>query len=201
MVLQEMEWNGIKFNKQLCEERSKEIEAQLSTLQAKLSAVYPDVPINFGSGDQLSAFLYGGTVYEDTKEHIGFFKTGQKAGQPKYKNVVKEHVLPRLVEPLPKSELKKEGVFKTDEPTLRKLKGKAAKAFVQPLLDVARLSKLKSTYYDGIPQLAQECAWKDGFIFGQFNQVVAQTGRLSSVKPNLQNMAGEFQDVLVSRYV
>lgn len=200
LILEEMEWNGIKYDKELCGTRSVTIEEQLKELQKFLSNVYPDIPINFGSGDQLSAFLYGGTIYEKSKEHIGFYKTGAKAGQPKYKNVIIEHKLPRLVEPLPKTALKKEEYYKTDEATLKKLKGPAAKKFVGPLLEMAKLDKLNGTYYKGLPSKAEECCWEAEYLHGQFNQVVAQTGRLSSSDPNLQNMAGDCQDVLVSRY-
>ena len=87
-ILQEMESNGIPFDEQLCEQRAMEVDDKISTLKGKLSAIYPDVPINFASNDHLSAFLYGGVVKQDSKEHVGFFKTGAKAGQPKYKNIV-----------------------------------------------------------------------------------------------------------------
>lgn len=200
LVLEEMEWNGMRYDADLCKQRSVELAAKLVEIKTQLENVYPDIPINFGSGDQLSAFLYGGVVKQEGKEHIGFYKTGEKAGQPKYKNVTIEHTLPRLVEPLPKTELKKEGFFKTDEATLRKLKGPAAKKFVGPLLEMAKLDKLNGTYYQGLPKLAAECHWPEGMIHGNFNQVVARTGRLSSTKPNLQNQAGDVQDVFISRY-
>ena len=41
----------------------------------------------------------------------------------------------------------------------------------------------------------------DGSIHGQFNQVVARTGRLSSSAPNMQNTPPELDKLLVSRYV
>lgn len=200
LVLEEMEWNGQKYDEDLCLERAKAIEIEINEITEKLKAIYPEVPINFNSGDQLSAFLYGGIIYEETKEHDGFYKTGQKAGQPKYKNVTVEHVLPRLIEPLKGSELKKEGFFKTDEGTLRKLKGAAAKKLVGPLLRLAELDKLNSTYYKGLPKKNEEFNWPKGMIHGQFNQVVAQTGRLSSSSPNLQNLAGDILDVFITRY-
>jgi DNA polymerase I-like protein with 3'-5' exonuclease and polymerase domains len=201
LVLEEMEWNGIYYNEELCLERSKEIETKLAKLRSELATIYPDIPINFGSGDQLSAFLYGGTIKQEVKIHDGFYgPKAQKAGQPKYKTVVKEHQLPRLVEPLPKSELAKEGYYQTNEPTLRKLKGPAAKKFVGPLLELAKLEKLNSTYYEGLVAKNKEQHWPEGIIHGQFNQVVAATGRLSSSNPNLQNFAGDCQDIFISRY-
>lgn len=183
LVLQEMEWNGLVFDEGLCQQRSEEINKELTEIQEQLSSVYPDVPINFSSGDQLSAFLYGGIVKEEYKELIGVFKTGKRKGEEKYKNSVKHHQLPRLVTPLKKTELAKEGVWKTDEPTLRQLKGVAAKKYVGPLLRLAELSKLDGTYYKGMININKEMNWPKNKIHGQFNQCVAATGRLSSSKP------------------
>ncbi len=196
LVLEEMEWNGLVYNETLCKERSIEIEKQLDKIYNELATIYPDVPINFNSGDQLSAFLYGGEISRQIKEHVGFFKNGK----PKYQLVDHPYVLPRLVEPIKGSELKKEGYYKTDEATLQKLKGPAAKKFVGPLLELARLEKLNGTYYKGIPKKNEEGYWPEGMIHGQFNQCVAATGRLSSSKPNLQNFSGECLDIFVSRY-
>jgi DNA polymerase I-like protein with 3'-5' exonuclease and polymerase domains len=197
-VLKEMEATGLPFDEQLCAKRAQEVDDQISEIKRKLSAIYPNVPINFGSGDHLSAFLYGGVVKEDGKEHIGFFKSGLKAGQPKYKNVIIEHLLPRLYEPLKGSALLKEGMFATDEATLKKLKGK--KSTVELLLELSKLEKLNGTYYKGLVALRKEMHWPPGYLHGQFNQCVAGTGRLSSSKPNLQNFASELQDIFVSKY-
>ena len=42
--------------------------------------------------------------------------------------------------------------------------------------------------------------WKHGIIYGQLNQCVARTGRLSSSKPNLQNFDGEIKGLFTTRY-
>lgn len=201
LVLEEMEWNGLVYDEQLCKQKELEIDHKIQAIQTKLAAIYPHLTINFNSGDQLSAFLYGGVIVEEYKEHIGFFKGGLKAGQPKFKNAIREHVLPRLVQPLKNSELKKEGYFSTDEATLRKLKGtKKTKQIIEWLLELSKLEKLNGTYYRGIPAINKEMNWASNKLHGQFNQVVAATGRLSSSKPNLQNFAGECEDILVSRF-
>ena len=193
-----MEWNGIPFDEELCQVRAKELDDKISEINKKLSAIYPNIPINFGSNDHLSAFLYGGVVKEDGKEFIGYYKTGEKAGQPKYKNVTIEHQLPRLYTPLKGSEMKKEGNYAVDEGTLRKLKGK--KAIIDMLLELSKLEKLNGTYYKGLIKLREEMGWEQGVLHGNFNQTTAQTGRLSSSRPNLQNFASELQDLFVSRY-
>lgn len=184
LVLLEMEANGQVYDEQLCDKRSQEIEREITTIKGSLSSFYPDIPINFGSGDQLSVFLYGGSIPYEVTEHVGFYKNGK----PKYKKVEKQHVLPRLVEPIKGSALKKEGFFKTDEGTLRKLKGANAKKFVGPLLRLAELDKLNSTYYKGLPEKARELNWPEGMVHGQFNQCVAATGRLSSSNPKLMGL-------------
>jgi DNA polymerase-1 len=198
-VLQEMEMNGIVFNEELCVERAKEVDDKIGKIKTELSAIYPHIPINFNSNEHLSAFLYGGIVKEDSKELIGHFKTGARAGELKYKNIVIEHRLPRLYEPLKGSEMEKEGIYATDEGTLRKLKGK--KQAISLLLELSKLEKLNGTYYRGLVKLRNEMYWDVGVLHGNFHQTVAATGRLSSSKPNQQNFATELQDIFVSRYV
>ena len=197
-ILQEMEANGIPFDEQLCSSRATEVDDKISTLKGKLAAIYPNVPINFASNDHLSAFLYGGVVKQEGKEHIGFFKTGARAGEPKYKNIIIEHALPRLYEPLKGSAMAKLGNFATDEGTLRKLRGN--KTLVNMLLELSKLEKLNGTYYRGLVKLREEMNWEQGMLHGNFNQTTAQTGRLSSSKPNLQNFATELQDIFISKY-
>lgn len=199
LVLQEMEHNGLFYNEELCYQKSEQLQKDIKQLTDKLSNVYPNIPINFNSSQQLSSFLYGGPIVTESKELIGFYKGGQKAGQPKYKNVEMVHQLPRLFKPLPKSEMAKEGVFSTSEPTLQKLKGKHY-PYVKMLLELAKLTKLDETYYKGLTKLNKEMMWPTNYLHGQFNQCIAVTGRLSSSKPNLQNLSNDSLDIFTSRY-
>lgn len=198
-ILREMEWNGIPFDEQLCQVRAKELDDKISEVKRELASIYPNIPINFNSNDHLSAFLYGGVVKEDSKEFVGYFKGGQKAGQPKFKNVTIEHQLPRLYTPLKGSEMAKAGNFAVDEGTLRKLKGK--RKVLDLILELSKMEKLNGTYYKGLISLREKMGWPEGVLHGNFNQTTAATGRLSSSKPNLQNFASELQDIFVSKYV
>ena len=53
------------------------------------------------------------------------------------------------------------------------------------ILRYRHLNKLKTTYLDGIPKFLNK---ETGRIHTSFNQTVASTGRLSSTKPNFQNI-------------
>lgn len=55
---------------------------------------------------------------------------------------------------------------------------------VSKILEYRQLTKLKSTYADGLASYIGE----DGRIHGKFNQTITATGRISSTEPNLQNI-------------
>jgi hypothetical protein len=157
--------------------------------------------INLNSNDHCSAFLYGGTIVHETRVPIGLYKTGEKTGQTRYKVMKYKFDLPGVCKPLRGSELQKEGYFSTDEDTLRSIKGsRKSGRLLELLLERSKLEKLRGTYYVGIPAKMREIDSFDGRLHGQFNQCVARTGRLSSSKPNLQNMPPEMKQLLVSRY-
>jgi DNA polymerase-1 len=73
--------------------------------------------------------------------------------------------------------------YKTGEEVLSKLINKHP--IVSKILDYRSVQKLKSTYIDTLPELVNP---ETGKIHTTYNQAVAATGRLSSDKPNLQNI-------------
>ncbi|MDO4573131.1 MAG: DNA polymerase, partial [Clostridia bacterium] len=72
--------------------------------------------------------------------------------------------------------------YSTDAETLEALA--EAHPIVPPVLEYRFITKLKSTFVDGL--LALRGA--DGRVRSSFNQCVTATGRISSMEPNLQNI-------------
>ena len=72
--------------------------------------------------------------------------------------------------------------YSTDNEVLESLAG------FHPIIDniiiYRKLTKLKSTYVDGLIKTIAD----DGRIHSKFTQTVTQTGRISSIEPNLQNI-------------
>ena len=72
--------------------------------------------------------------------------------------------------------------YSTNVDVLNKLKKDYQ--IVSDVLDYRQVSKLKSTYADGLSTFIRP----DGRIHGTFNQTITATGRISSTEPNLQNI-------------
>ena len=82
-----------------------------------------------------------------------------------------------------KAKKTKTGQYKTDEATLNKLEG--VHPIIADILNYRTRKKLLSTYVDALPKLISPVTNK---IHTNYMQAVTSTGRLSSNKPNLQNI-------------
>lgn len=72
--------------------------------------------------------------------------------------------------------------YSTSADVLEKLR--CEHPIIDKILEYRQLTKLKSTYADGLAAYIKE----DGRIHGKFNQTITATGRISSTEPNLQNI-------------
>ncbi len=73
--------------------------------------------------------------------------------------------------------------YATGAEVLEKLAGQGG--IIENILEYRKLSKLKSTYVDGLIKIINK---NDSKIHSSFNQTVTATGRISSTEPNLQNI-------------
>ena len=72
--------------------------------------------------------------------------------------------------------------YSTSADILEKLKNEDE--IIPKILEYRQVTKLKSTYADGLPVFIEA----DHRIHGRFNQTITATGRISSTDPNLQNI-------------
>lgn len=73
--------------------------------------------------------------------------------------------------------------YSTDSKVLEEIKDQHPIA--KAIIDYRMLTKLKSTYIEGLTKAINP---KTGRVHTSYNQIIASTGRLSSVNPNLQNV-------------
>lgn len=156
-----------------------------------LTAVYRDVelPLIFVLADmEAQGFLVDKPVLERTGEDLGqrleelADRIYREAGGPfsiLSPKQLGEVLFQRLQ--LPSGKKTKTG-FSTDAETLERLRGQHP--VVDMVLEYRTLSKLKSTYVEGLLPLIHS----DGKIHAHFRQTVAATGRISCTEPNLQNI-------------
>lgn len=83
---------------------------------------------------------------------------------------------------LPYPKKTKPGSWSTSAEILQKLA--PYHAVIEDILDYRQVTKLKSTYVDGLLRVVGE----DGQVHTNFKQTGTSTGRLSSAEPNLQNI-------------
>ena len=108
-----------------------------------------------------------------------------------------------MFKPLDKTNLAKEGFYSTDRGVLIQLHQKAKgenKKLLDEILKRSKLEKLRSTYYHGLPKKLEEYGWEDNIIHSSLNQCTATSGRLTSTKPNIQNIENGVNEVFKSRF-
>jgi DNA polymerase I-like protein with 3'-5' exonuclease and polymerase domains len=206
LVLADMEWNGVLFNVEKALAHANKVQKRQDEIQRAISEYVGNVPFVLTSDAHLSAILYGGIILEEFRIPIGVYKSGAKAGQPRYKIAHKTYEFPQLIAPLKGSQVKEKvsqkelefiqkGIlteprkqYAVNEDTLKQLKpSKQGRIILDLIMENNKLDKLRSTYLEGWPKLIEKMNWEPGMLHSQLNQVLAITGRLSSSNPNGQN--------------
>ncbi len=215
LVLQDMEYNGIKFDKAAATKEAAILKEELEQLKTELTKLLGN--INFNSGDQLSVALFGGAYeVENRHDEERDYKSGPRKGETYTRSVLDSVDIVTCLgyfRPNPKDELAKTKgkpehelvhntrYYSTASDVLGQLPARTnvQKNVLAKLGRIAYIEKLVGTYLEAFPNLLEEMYWGE-LIHGQYNQVVARTGRLSSSKPNMQNSPPELDKYLVSRY-
>lgn len=159
--------------------------------------------INLSSTTQMSLLFFGGTI--KTKEprpvlnELGqptIIKTGKNRGEIKTKlEIIEKYCSGLGISPDADWLTKKKGIYQTNEKVLNfivmskvddedKLIGPKAKQIAAKLLELRGLQKLMGTYYQGVDKFIDT----DSCLHQNINHTSTATGRLSSNKPNLENV-------------
>ena len=191
-VLAAMEMAGVKISESVLAEIRVGLDRQLEELEAEI-ATLGGRSFGIGSTKQLGEILFNDPPTDEEKaaaeqweQDVRDNEAGEVEGDPDAKPKTKKELAETAptyglgLKPLGKT---KTGKPKTDEKVLAEL------AQEHPLpglvLDWRKVSKLKSTYVDKLPELIHP---DTGRVHTDFNQTVTATGRLSSSNPNLQNI-------------
>jgi DNA polymerase I-like protein with 3'-5' exonuclease and polymerase domains len=201
-VLQQMESNGLVLDTPAAMKFHEQTINTVSDIEKELKQLLQiEVDINWNSTFHRSVALYGGEIEFEKQVQVGFYKTGLRKNQPKMQTIVYKVGLSRVFDPIPGSELNKEGYWSTDDATLGQLEvTKDTKRVLELLKMRAEHSKLATTYLAKWPEMITTMDWKPDQIHGSFHQCVAITGRLSSSRPNLQNPPDAMKQFIRSRY-
>ncbi len=200
-VLANIEQNGLLYDTEKSLNKGEELVTKIEKIDNWIREKYNVPWFNPNSGEHTSVLLYGGTVMLDGTESFLFvYKDGRETIKTRKAKVPQTYA--GLYKPLEGSELAKAGFYATNEPTLVSIRNssKDNTELLDVLLHRSKLEKLRSTYYQGLPKRIIEMGWEDNIIHSSFNQCVSVSGRLSSTKPNVQNIAGEVKEVFISRF-
>ena len=201
----EMEYNGMYFNRGSAVQISNEIQQELDTINMELDLIVHDgmhfsklLNFNPKSSKQVALVLFGGEykfeVVEDVKNPDGstyLYKTGKRKGEVKTTKVTKStHNDGFGITVIDKWKTAKGSISTADDVLneLLNLKSSTAAPFITLLLKHRNLSKQLNTYFVGYSNLT----WPtDSCIHQSLNHTATATGRLSSSKPNLQNVTNK----------
>ena len=204
-----MSSTGVAFDLQgatkMRDEKKLKLESMLEELVDKWGKHWPEgLEFNPKSPDQVATLLWGGEtkqkaeepVLDKDGEHVRY-KSGKSKGELKYRAVDVTVKVNRLAKSETREEFLRESIeLKSGIDVLKKVQEKEeetlASAFASDILTLRHFQKEISTYYDpyinfAVPfQLTEKVR-----IHPTYNHCGTATGRLSSNKPNMQNISGK----------
>lgn len=190
---EDMEYNGMKLDREKLETYGKEYTERLEELDRELRESLGIE--NVSSGDQLSCGLYGGTYSVDGRV------PGKRPGTTK-KGKVPHTIQGAGFSSIAGTETAKAGFYQTSIDVLTQLKArtKEQKRIKELLLERSRLDQLNKTYFKGLLERILE----DDTVHPTVNMTVTTTGRTSCSNPNLQNQprsnTGSVKVCFISRF-
>ena len=162
------------LSKELIENKLNKIfyDIEIPTMKVLIDMEYEGVNIDLSFFQKLSEEI-GESIESISKNIFSYTETKFNINSPKQLSEI-------LFDQLNLKPIKKRS---TSVDVLEELKSQHPIA--EELLNYRHFSKLKNTYLDAIPNHINN---RTSRVHSSFNQTIASTGRLSSTKPNLQNI-------------
>ena len=197
----EMSIKGLAFDTASAEAERNDLESNLESCEAQVIKTWEGgwpCAFNPNSPSQIETVLWGGeakVVYDqevlDESGAVVLYKSGAKAGEVKTKKATRLVTVPALVTPKSQKLFDKRGwETKSGAQTLQRVvqydEGKTSADFAAAILELRNKTKTITTYFKPYVKFAV-----NGAIHPQYNHCVTQTGRLSSSKPNMQNVTSK----------
>ncbi len=206
LAITEIEYNGLYLNTQIAEQKRAQMLDRITTVCQEMQEMVPDwwpkdkVTFNPGSTAHVSALVFGGTLNckEQSKLDVKF-KTGPRAGEFKTKLITVD--LPVKGYNYTCYTMTAGGKKQVTEEVLSGLKKRPP--ILDHLLEHRKLNKILGTYYyseDETKGLMLKVHPKNSTVHSEFQVAVTTTGRLSSSRPNAQNIPAEVMDMFTSRF-
>jgi hypothetical protein len=207
MALAEMEWNGLRIDVKELVKLTNEHENIVNNLTKTLieitdsrlgKKVTEQKGFKYGSVYTINSVLYGRPTKYKAKLPVGFYKNG------KVKTKVTEiPVTPTaMCVSLPEQELNKQGNYSVDEKFLSKQlvkvpKDSQAHKYILTIMELRKSEKILSTYCHPICDMLDKN--DTDTLHPTYNIAATPTGRLSSSKPNAQNLPKVIKDLIIAK--
>lgn len=192
LALTNVTCTGVKLDMIACEKTLQEFNLKhIEYLEQAQECIKPlwqarDLPqFNINSTDHKSALLFGGEVKNTIRTYVGKYKNGND----KYKNIERKiHIDGFKVPKSLSRKTKKAGVYVTDDAVMQNISSKTKNPVLKKYCDMQKeammYKKAAKTYVEAFLNLSV-----DGILHPNFNNTSVVTGRLSSSKPNMQNIS------------
>jgi DNA polymerase I-like protein with 3'-5' exonuclease and polymerase domains len=215
LALVDIEDNGMYVDVDLLVKQRSVLAKERDELHASLTHtmrdLFPDpdnleIPLNPSSTSQLSAALFGGDMkYKhrlpdlDEDGNVLYYKSGLRKGEPRTKIVKSTVHIDGLFDGDTYSKKGSRGTYSVADDVIQSMATRVRSGMVDGtdhakfLLDVAHLRTLTKdigTYYDSLYNLL----YPGDFVHPNYNQTNTATGRLSSSKPNAQNISSKSKE-------
>lgn len=215
LALCEIEFNGIKFDRDLCVTKTLELESRIEALKTRIvEAIRPTwrTPVEFNpsSNTHVSLALFGGTIInKERKPKIVdgspvIIKSGKNKGTMQLILTPVEYVIKGILNVRPSSLGYKQrtnnkgeelGLYPVDDEVLQQCREHVKDSdFIQMLQEYRSQTKICGTYYHGFLNAYNP---ETGCVHTELNNSVTNTGRLSAKTPNVQNLIDD-KDVLAN---